>query len=122
LKHSAQDQLGVLRRHREESFGIGFVRGDRLLHHHMQTRLQCRNPQLRMLVVGRRYQHGVDRSGGYEFQGIAVDGNSLAAVGLQLVGGGRTNRCQTAFGNLSFQQVGGVVTPNVAHANEAKTD
>ena len=73
LKHGGEDLFGMLAADGDESFGIGFVRGDRFFHHDMQAGLERGDAEAGVLVMRRGNDDGIDFAGTNHFFAVGED-------------------------------------------------
>ena len=85
LEHAAELQFRPGCRRGNQALGIRFVRRDRFFHHDVQTRLQRRNAEARVLVMRRGNQKRINRPTGDHLLATAEHLHPFFLIFLQLV-------------------------------------
>ena len=118
LKHAAKNNLWVLPARGNESFGVGFVGGNWLLNHRMNTRFQRHDAERRMLKMRRGHNDGVHLPGFDQRLAVREGFQRLVAV-QRRHGIAHGNKITTA--DLFIREIFGVELADVSHADDAKS-
>ena len=80
LEHAGENLLGILLVRGDQPLGVGFVRGDGLLHHHVQALLQRGDAQRGVLVMRRGDDHRVHQAGADQLLAVGEGLERLVAA------------------------------------------
>ena len=122
LKHAAEHELGIFQMRGDELFRVGFVSGDRLLDHQVQSRLERRDAERRVLIMRRGDDDRVHRLRADEFHRIAKHLHAFRRVVGEFVGRCAANGGEMTVRDLPFEQISSVMLTDVAHADDADAD
>jgi hypothetical protein len=119
LEHAGKDGAGIVPGRRNEPFGVGFVRGNRLLDQGVHAGLERGHAQGGVLEVRRGDEDRIHLAGADERLAVGEGLQGLVTVERR---GGVAHRDQFAAFDLAASQILGVVAADVAHANDAQSN